>query len=292
MSNYHYTKGCHLSSIVNEGVIRTSSNLLDRHEKPAVWLTKSPEWEVACNVGLVTNINDLQAGQVYTSKDVDVVTTTLNHMKKEIGMCRILINEKLSTVSWAKFKHVSGISERVYQALDEYSKSKGCPVNQWLCTFSAISKKYWEGIEMYVDNQWVRWDESVSIEEFIDLCMSCNNSNYQKLHVESKSYPKHYYREASFLDENRDEIIKFWEANKHKKGYIQIYIDPEYMPYKRGFEFIEKRIKKSSFMVAKESKTDNYALVHFLWEATHTQYKAALAYEKEKTIEPNSVLNN
>lgn len=292
MSNYHYTKGSHLASIVNAGIIKTSSNLLDKYEKPATWLTKSPEWENACNVGLFTNINDLKVGQVYSSNDVNTVTATMDYMKKEIGMCRILVSEKLPTVSWAKFKHVSGISERVYQAIDEYSKSKGCPVNQWLCTFSAISKKYWEGIEMYVDNQWVRWDESVSIEEFIDLCMSCNNSNNQKKHVESKSYPKHYYREASFLDEHRDEIIRFWEANKHKKGYIQIYIDPEYKPYKSGLKFIEKRINKSSFKVAGESKTNNYALVHFLWEATYTQYKAALAYEVENALEPNSVVNN
>lgn len=283
MSYYHYTKGYHLSSIVREGIIRTSSILLDRNEKPAAWLSKSPKWEVACNEGYVTNASDLEEGQVYSSEDVDVVTTTLNHMKKEIGMCRILIDEKLPTVSWAEYENVSGISEEVYQALDEFSRSKGCLVNQWLCTFSPIPKNYWEGIEMYVDNQWVRWDESVSIEEFIDLCMSCNNSNYQKQHVETKNYPEHYYKEAAFLEKYRDEIITFWEANKHKKGYIQIYIDPEYIPYKRGFEFIEKRIKKSSFMVAKESKTDNYALVHFLWEATHTQYKAALAYEKENS---------
>jgi hypothetical protein len=75
-------------------------------------------------------------------------------------------------------------------------------------------------------------------------------------------------------------IIELWEANKHKKGFIEIYITPDYNPYKRGFQFIEKRVDKSKFIIASTSKTDTYALVHFLWEKTHTKYKMAMAYEK------------
>jgi len=49
MNYYHYTKGCHLPSIVRDGIIETSKVLLEKHEKPAVWLTKNPEWEFAGN---------------------------------------------------------------------------------------------------------------------------------------------------------------------------------------------------------------------------------------------------
>lgn len=80
------------------------------------------------------------------------------------------------------------------------------------------------------------------------------------------------------METYKDEIIKVWEANKHKAGYVEIYITPDYKPYPSGFEFIEKRIKKTSFKPLWESETDNYALVHLLWEAAHTQYKVALGY--------------
>ena len=277
MSYYHFTKGCHLAKIVNEGIIKTSKNHLDKKEKPAAWLTKSSEWDVACNIGIVKNIKELAIGQVYFSDEVDIETANNDYMRKEIGMCRILINENLPVISWAKFKYVSGITLSSYYAIDEYSRKKGSPVGKWICTFSGIPRKYWEGIEMYVDDQWVTWDESMPIEEFIDLCMSCNGNQAQK-EKKLNGFPVvHAKSQIDFIEKYRNEIGRIWEANKHKKGYIQIYITPDYKPYPSGIEFLEKRIRKTSFKPFGDSATDSYALVHFLWEATFTQYKMAVA---------------
>ena len=282
MSYYHYTKGCHLGSIVKEGIIRTAKAGVEKREKPAVWLTKSPEWDSSCNIGRVTNIDQLEVGRTYSSKDVQIVTATNDYMKKEIGMCRILISEKIQTVSWAKFKHVSGISERMYYALDEVSKEKGSPVNLWLCTFFAIPKKYWEGIEMFVENKWVRWDEQMLIEQFVELCMECNG---HKIDI-SVNHPKYVYDQLDFIKKHNAEIVDFWEANKHKKGYIEIFVTPDYKPYECGFQFIEKRVRKSSFKPLSKSKNGHYALVHLLWEATFTQYKLRIGYEMEAHRNP------
>jgi hypothetical protein len=176
MSYYHYTKGCHLPSIVKDGMIKTTNNGCEKKEKPAAWLSKSPEWEIACNIGKVLNGDELVSGQLYFSDEIDLVAVNVDYMKKKIGMCRILISESLPTTSWAKFKYVSKISEEIYNAVDEYTRSIGCPVDKWLCSFSPIPKKYWEGIEMYVDNEWVRWDGKTPIEKFIEICLSCNNN--------------------------------------------------------------------------------------------------------------------
>lgn len=281
MSYFHYTKGSHLGSIVKEGTIRTTNILIDKHEKPAAWLSKSPEWEIACNIGIITNHNKLKVGQIYSSEEIKMVRASNDYMMKEEGMCRILISEKLPVISWAKFKYVSGISEAVYKMNDSYSRSIGCQVNQWLCTFNAIPRKYWEGVEMCVEGEWVRWDEQLPIDEFVDLCLNCNNIQRTESFVEKKVYPEHYYKEADFICEHMNEIIELWEANKHKKGYIEIYIKPNYEPYDCGFQFIEKRVNKSKFIVSEESRSNNYALVHFLWEATFTQYRTALAYDPE-----------
>lgn len=174
MSYYHYTKGCLLPSIVKDGIIKTSKSLVEKKEKPAVWLTKSPEWEKSCNIGKIVSQTELKPGCIYSSDEVRSVTVDNNYMKNEVGMCRILISETAQTVSFAKFKHVSGISERMYNALESYSRSIGCQVGKWLCSFNPIPKKYWEGIEMFVGDQWVKWDETIPIEQFIDVCLSCN----------------------------------------------------------------------------------------------------------------------
>jgi hypothetical protein len=179
MSYYHYTKGYHLAKIVNDGLITTSKNYLDKKEKPVAWLTKSPIWEVTCNSGLVPNNQDLKVGQVYTSNKVKPVIASNDYMKKKIGMCRILVSDRIPVISWAKFKHVSGISSGFYYCLDKYSRSIGRPVDEWRCSFNAISRKYWEGIEMFVGDQWVRWDEKVPIQKFVEDCLSANNREFR-----------------------------------------------------------------------------------------------------------------
>jgi len=287
MSYYHYTKGSHLAKIVNEGIIKTTCGI-EKKEKPAAWLTKSPEWEVACNVGIVNNTDKLSAGRVYGSNEIDMTTASNDYIKKEIGMCRILINEKLPTVSWAKFKHVSRISLGSYNAIDKYSRSIGSPVSQWLCTFNGIPSKYWEGIEMYVDDQWVRWDKKMPIQEFVELCLNCNGKQIEEqTHI--NGFPiEHSQKQIDYLNLHREEIAEFWENNKHKKGYIQIYVTPDYQTYSCGFKFIEKRVVKSTFKPLWHSETDNYALVHVLWEATFTQYRISLACDK---IEATATVN-
>jgi hypothetical protein len=286
MNYYHYTKGCHLQSIVKEGMIRTTNNGCEKKERPAAWLTKSPEWDVACNIGHVLNYQELVSGQIYSSKEIDLVTATNEYMKKEIGMCRILISESLPVISWAKFKYVSKISEEGYNMLDRHSRSNGSPVGQWLCTFSGIPKKYWEGIEILVDDQWVRWDEKMPIQEFVDLCLECNGKQMKEEKI--NRFPKeHCQKQVDYMKTHKDEIADFWEVNKHKKGYIEIYITPDYQTYPCGFRFIEKPVKKSTFKTLWKSETENYALVHFLWEATFTQYRIALAYEKDVCVDSN-----
>lgn len=272
MSYYHFTKGCHLESIVKEGIIRKSNTQLDKGEKPATWLSKSPNWEVACNVGHVLNADDFVSGQLYKIDEIDMVTATNDYMKKEIGMCRILISERIPVITWAKFKHVSGISENTYDALDSQSRSAGSQVDQWLCTFNGIPKKYWEGIEMYVDDQWVRWDEKINIQDFVDLCLSCNGKQEELIN----GIPENLHNQIAFMIQYKEEIISAWESNKHKKGYIEIFITPDYVP--SSFKFIEKKVKKSTFDPLWKSETNTYALVHFLWEADFSQYWVAFPY--------------
>jgi hypothetical protein len=277
MSYYHYTKGSHLPKIVKDGIIKTTNNGCEKREKPAAWLTKSSEWEVACNVGIVDS-EGLEVGKTYSAKDVEIKTADNEYMKQVIGMCRIVISETLPTISWAKFKYVSGISDRMYNALDEGCRSKGSPTEKWSCTFSPVPKRYWESIEMYVVDQWVSWDEKIPIEEFVELCLNCNGKLDKSINPEKLAVKDHYQNESNFMKEHHNEIVELWEANKHQRGYIEIHVNSKYKTNKADFRYVKKPFKKSDFNFSGKSITNTYALVRFLWEATNTQYSLTIPY--------------
>jgi hypothetical protein len=279
MNYYHYTKSMHLGSIVRGGEIRQSQIRTEKQEKPSVWLTTSSEWESACNVGIVSP-EIMKSSKIYgTIKPDQIVTATDDYMIKEIGQCRIVLKENLPVVTWAKYKYVSGISEKMYDQMHSFNTNKGFNVADWRCTFNTIPEKYWVGVEMFVKGEWVRWDEKISIEEFVKNCMAKNNDELDTKDIApSSGFQSYVYKQMDFIEQYKQKIIEFWEANKTRNGYVEIFVTPDYQPYKCGFRFIEKKNKKADFKPLVTDNKKNKALVHFLWQATFTQYKTAIGY--------------
>lgn len=102
-------------------------------------------------------------------------------------------------------------------------------------------------------------------------------------------------KELDFLNNRviRWEIIKLWEKCQRAKlkGYIKCYVKNDYKRFYPGNpKFVEGRVKKSAFidnfiyppveLKRKETETEEFALVHFYWEATYTHYRVALRYIK------------
>jgi len=261
MSNYHYTKAVHLPSIINEGKIRTTIVTGAKKEKPAVWLTTSEEWEPCCSSGKIDPINN-------SSK-----TMSLEEMKETMGVCRIKVSEKLPTVTWAKFKYVGGITEFLHNYFTEFSDKKGGKTHLWNCSLRPITQEYFESIEMLVGNEWVAWDGNMPIGDFVNACHRLNiNENLREI----ERYSLEVMLQTQFYIANEQNIVKMWEKNKDKKGYLEVMASVDYNTC--NIEFKESKAHKSSFLIAKESPTNNYIYIHILWGATKTHYKAALAY--------------
>jgi hypothetical protein len=264
MSNYHYTKAIHLANIVNEGQIRVTRMTNYKKERLAVWLTKSEEWEVCCSAGKI-------------DENGTNTRLSLDEMKETFGVCRIKISDKLQTTSYAKFKHVGKVPSNYFDLFTEYNYSVGGKPHLWNCSFKPIPKEYFESIEMMVGDEWVKWDGTVSIEEFVDICHSCNSRDeIPKL----KEIAPEILGQINFLNHKQGRIIEAWEANKGKRGYLEIYVKEDYDTH--SIKFIEKGFKESDFYAASESDSGDYILMHLLWHDTHTHYKAAFAYNPQE----------
>ena len=94
-----------------------------------------------------------------------------------------------------------------------------------------------------------------------------------------------YIGQSDFINANMHTIARLWLENKDKKGYIQIFIKPDYLSY-YGLKFIEqKRVRKDTFLMTKGDALVEYdgvkncVLVEFFWEKIHTSYRAAIGYK-------------
>ena len=264
MNNYHYTTAVNLLAIVNEGEIRTSSITHEKRERSAVWLTKSEDWENCFSPGKL-NIT----GKILTR-------LTLDELKCSIGLCRIKISDNLQTTSFAKFKHVGKVSNAYFEHLRDDLIKDRAKLELWNCSFRNITEQYFDSIEMLVDDEWVKWDGTVSIKEFVDVCHSCNSSDALP---EVKIVTPEFYGQMRFYMNKHDEIIEAWEANKDKRGYLEIYVKEDYDTC--SIKFIEKGFKDSDFCAAEESDSGHYIYMHLLWYDTYTHYKGAFAYNPQ-----------
>ncbi len=277
MIHYHYTKGCLLPSIVRDGIIKASKENLDKQERPVVWLSKSPHWEVACNKGKVLYGNIFNCTASHPKDIFNSITVNNDYMKREVGMCRILISETVPLVSWDRYKYAGNIPESVYEAIDSYSRSIGSPVDKWFCSFNPIPNDYWVGIEMFVNDKWVKWEKMIPIEDFVELCLKCNGKQKSD---DNSIHPTWdvLERQTEFINRWTENLISLWQSNKHIKGYIEAYVNPDYSLYDFGFVYIEKRVNHSSFEILRKSETNHYALVHFHWGENNTHIKIAIPY--------------
>lgn len=144
MNLYHYTKAVHLIRIVKDGYIKRATAFIGKNETPAVHLTYSPEWEPTVWSDSKGDINKIAGGKA-----------------------RIIVKDTIKVVTWDKFKYVSGTSTAFYDSLTKTAKERNSPIDQWRQYFGKITKENWLGIEIYNNDQWIRWDGIIPIEDFV-----------------------------------------------------------------------------------------------------------------------------
>lgn len=143
MNYYHYTKGGHLLSILDSGVIKTAIMGFGKTEKNAVNLT--------------------------TSEDVEATAYLGAPIENQGGAFRFIINPDFKEIiTWAKYKHVGRIHQLVYDGLNTVAKSHGSDVSKWYVTLSPIPKKYWLGFELLDENGWFKPYEEWEWTEYMN----------------------------------------------------------------------------------------------------------------------------
>jgi hypothetical protein len=123
---WHYTPGCHLPSILADGLITTASSRIDPGERPAVWFSEQTFWEPTVHLvyGLAATIR--RFGYV----------------------ARIEVAPDVCPVSWREFKRTSGVSSRTARKLEKSGRVVGGHPELWWVSYEAVRRERWLSVEV------------------------------------------------------------------------------------------------------------------------------------------------
>lgn len=126
---FHYTSEARVKDIIESGELKVSKAALHRNEKPALWLSSEPIWD-------------------------ESATKFLNFSSKEnqfrhIGLGRIVVPFEHHFVTYAKWRHVSGVAPLLASKesllFNSYDRSKWWASFQSIPESDFLSVEYWDG---------------------------------------------------------------------------------------------------------------------------------------------------
>lgn len=144
---YHYTTYKQLKLILSDNVLKLSEfekKQGDRH--PAVWFSANPFWEPTA-----TKI----MGTIFGQKPM-----TKEEQHKHFGCARISIYYEKDLITWAKYKHVSGLKEDYLDRMELAGEVKGANPDDWFASFTPVKRDKWVDIEVWTGDKWIMFNES------------------------------------------------------------------------------------------------------------------------------------
>lgn len=144
---WHYTAATKLMQIITSGEIKPGTILLEKNERPSVWVSANPVWEN-------TATKMARKGSV-------IKQLTFEEMKTHFGLARIEVKFDDSLVPWSKFKRASRISSTLYHNLERAGYEMRAKPHEWYAVFHSIKMENWISIEVWQNNSWVKYKNYV-----------------------------------------------------------------------------------------------------------------------------------
>ena len=145
MTIYHYTKGIHIQSILQEGVIRPATFGVVGQERPAVWCTTHPDWEPLCNV---LKVDGSTGRMTWGSREESAQAFQ--------GLYRIQIDPAFAPYNWTTHRRSSGATAKVLRQLVKTARLVGSNEWDWRVSYDPIPDAGWITVEAW-DGEKQEW---------------------------------------------------------------------------------------------------------------------------------------
>lgn len=131
---FHYTYGLdRLCQIVADREIRCAGFGVESGERAAAWFSFEP-WREPSSLKLLSD----SKGRVRSATWEEALT---------IGMFRIEVDPSAAPTTWADFRKASGISSRMYRALEASALKGGSSPKLWRVSFEPVNAVHFLAIE-------------------------------------------------------------------------------------------------------------------------------------------------
>jgi hypothetical protein len=130
---FHYTKGFHLTSIGESGVLRPSMGMGVR-ARPVLWLSTNSEWE-----------RTVDCGAWWDGQDEDACPG---------GYVRISVKREAAPYRWSDYKRLGGEDPVFLKALANTAREVGANVREWRVSFDPVPRDLWLGVQLWLGGNW------------------------------------------------------------------------------------------------------------------------------------------
>jgi hypothetical protein len=146
MRFFHYTKGVHMPSIINDGEIKTTAVGIACGERPIAWVSTNEDWKYTVNADL----------------DKDELA------KMAHGLYRIEVTPAFLH-PWDSLKMLAQIPPAVQRSLEQVAREdRADPADWWGC-LKPIPRDRWLRVEKLTENGWQEVAEVPAIDFEIKL---------------------------------------------------------------------------------------------------------------------------
>lgn len=140
---YHYTNSLKLPFILEDGMIKLSAFLLDKGERPSLWLSTNPEWEYSASCYRKESEELTNGMKLSVFKDLPNIIPV-----------RIGVSDSSKYIGWKKFRKKSGIGKHTAKSLESISDNVGSNTKEWRASFEPIPQSEWLSLEKYENGCW------------------------------------------------------------------------------------------------------------------------------------------
>jgi hypothetical protein len=141
MTKWHYTILLWLDEIRKDGLIKPASDYITLGERPIVWFSTNPDWELTANKNLVESDKVIFLDRAGT--------------EKHYGLARIGVAPETAPYDWRSLKELSGMPGKHAEGLYREAIKRGSRPGQWWGTFDPVPREKWIAVQVYRDGQWV-----------------------------------------------------------------------------------------------------------------------------------------